>query len=141
MKLYGPRHTSTIYGLTFSTSVSTIIMFELDMKSYFFNAFLQIAVSIVLTVYTQTVFEAAGYEWTFIIMGFLATGGILAEGRTVQCFNVNMFICLIFRISANILLSRRCRFGNLQREIWRKKTRRNGNGRTESRYLCQELNE
>ena len=28
-----------------------------------------------LTLYTQLAFEAVGYEWTFIIMGFIATSG------------------------------------------------------------------
>ena len=28
-----------------------------------------------LTLYTQLAFEYVGYEWTFIIMGFIATSG------------------------------------------------------------------
>ena len=36
---------------------------------------MQIVTSILLTLYTQLAFESVGYEWTFIIMGFIATSG------------------------------------------------------------------
>ncbi len=35
----------------------------------------QVATSIILTIYTQTVFEVIGYEWTFVIFGIFATLG------------------------------------------------------------------
>jgi len=48
LKEYGPDNTSTIYGFMFTSSIAS---------------------SIGLIIYTQTLFDFIGYNWTFIIVG------------------------------------------------------------------------
>ena len=71
LHVYGPEHATTIYGWTFSTGVRLQNLWHKKLQIYIF----QIVSSVILTLYTQLVFENIGYAWTFIIMGFIASAG------------------------------------------------------------------
>ena len=71
LHVFGPKHATTIYGWTFSTGVSLVMLWAKKLQI----PILQIVSSVILTLYTQLAFENIGYAWTFIIMGFIASAG------------------------------------------------------------------